>query len=384
MSSSSLKPFRIQVAEEVLYDLRSRLAMAQWPAPTPGKPWERGTDKDCLQDLVAYWRSEYDWRAQEAELNKYPHYTCEIDGLPAHFLHIKGKGPNPMPLLLTHGWPDSFLRYWKVIPLLTDPASHGGAATDAFDVIIPSIPGFGYSPLPPEGGLNAARVADLWAKLMHEQLGYEKFAAAGGDVGSQVTMHLAFNYPERLLGIYLNDLGNLDELMAMDEQELTAEEKQFRKTAEDWTKKEGGYMSLQSYKPQTLAYGLTDSPLGLAAWLSEKFVSWSDSTPGHESALTRDDLLTNLMIYYTTGSIGSSLQMYYENAHSLPPIGKIKVPAGVSLYPADNLSPPRPWADRKLTNILHWKELPHGGHFTAMEEPTYYATDLREFFRQLR
>ena len=380
----TVETFKIQISDESLNDLSFRLSNTIWPTQLKDSDWESGTKKDYMQSLVSYWRNDYNWRLQENNLNSYAQFKCNVDGLDIHFFHEKGKGPNPLPIILTHGWPDSFVRYQKIIPLLTDPASFGGNANDSFDVIIPSLPGFGFSSIPEYGGYNNSRVADLWAKLMTEKLGYTKFAAAGGDIGSGVTRYLALNYSELLVGIHLTDIGIIrDILTSTNENSLSSQELQYKKTVQQWMSQEGGYMSIQSTKPLTLAYGLSDSPVGLAAWIIEKFHSWSDCKGNLENKYSKDELLTNIMIYWLTNTIGSSARMYYENTHSLPPMSEIKVPTGIALFPEDILLPPKEWAEKKL-NIIHWSEMPRGGHFTAMEEPEIFADDVRKFYRTLR
>ncbi|SMC27867.1 Pimeloyl-ACP methyl ester carboxylesterase [Clostridium acidisoli DSM 12555] len=289
-----------------------------------------------------------------------------------------------MPIILTHGWPDSYIRYQKIIPLLTDPASYGGDTKDSFDVIVPSLPGFGFSSPFKHSGMNNYRVSELWAKLMTEKLGYSKFTAAGGDVGSGVTRYLALNHPELLMGIHITDIGIIRDLMiSQDNAKLSEEELNYRKSAAEWIPNEGGYMSIQSTKPQTIAYGLSDSPVGLAAWIIEKFRGWSDCNGDLEQKFSKDELLTNIMIYWVTNTIGSSARIYYENMHSLPAIGRIDVPTGIALFPADILLPPKEWAERNL-NITRFTTMPRGGHFTAMEEPELLAKEIRAFFRPYR
>jgi pimeloyl-ACP methyl ester carboxylesterase len=376
--------FSIQIPEDVLIDLKYRLDHIRWPDQLENAAWERGTEKDYLQSLVSYWREQYDWRAQEAELNRLPQFRCTVDGVDVHFIHKRGSGPNPLPIILTHGWPDSFIRYKKMIPLLADPARYGGDPNDAFDVIVPSIPGFGFSGKPTVGGVNNSTVSELWAKLMTEELGYETFAAAGGDMGSGVTRYLAAIHPELLVGIHVTDIGIIRQLMtAHDEASLSKEELQYKADVQKWIVEEGGYISLQATKPQTLAYGLSDSPVGLAAWIVEKFRSWSDQDCEFDKKFGNDELLTNIMIYWITNTIGPSAHRYFENTHSLPQLGRIDVPTGVALFPSDVLLPPREWAEKNL-NIMRWTHMPRGGHFAAMEEPELLAEDIRAFFRQFR
>lgn len=379
----AVEPFRIQIAKEVLDDLKYRLDHVRWPDQLRDSGWERGTEKGYLQSLVSYWRDHFDWRAQEQELNRYSQFHCNVDGIDVHFVHERGKGPNPLPIILTHGWPDSFIRYKKIIPLLTDPARYGGDPEDSFDVIVPSIPGFGFSGRPEHSGINNFRVSELWAKLMTEELGYGRFAAAGGDMGSGVTRYLALNHPELLVGIHLTDIGIIRNLMTNDQAGLSKEELNYKISAQKWISHEGAYMSIQSTKPQTLAYGLSDSPVGLAGWIIEKFCAWSDCNGDLRQRFSEDELLTNIMIYWVTNTIGSAAHMYYENMHSLPPMRPIEVPTGIALFPADILLPPKEWAERNL-NITRWTLMPRGGHFTAMEEPEPLADDIRAFYRAFR
>jgi microsomal epoxide hydrolase len=380
----AIERFHIQVAEEALNDLRERLDHIRWPDQMAGSSWEQGTELGYLQSLVAYWRDRFDWRTQETELNRSAQFSAEVDGFNIHFVHQRGVGPNPLPIILTHGWPDSFTRYQKIIPLLTDPGRFGGDPTDSFDVIVPSIPGFGFSSRPILRGSNSFHVAELWAKLMTKELGYPRFAAAGGDIGSGVTRYLAATHPELLVGIHLTDIGIIRDLIAPSGRtDLSEGELRYRSVATEWIAREGAYMSLQSTKPQTLAYGLSDSPAGLAGWIVEKFRAWSDCGGDLGRSFTEDELLTNIMIYWVTGTIGSSMRMYYENNHALPPIGRIEVPTGIAVFPADILLPPQEWAERKL-QIARWTSMPRGGHFAAMEEPELLVDDIRSFFRPLR
>jgi microsomal epoxide hydrolase len=380
----AVEKFHIQVEGKVLNDLRAKLGQVRWPDQMVGAEWEQGTELSYLQSLVAYWRDSFNWRQQEVELNRLAHFRSEVNGLSIHFIHERGVGPSPLPIILTHGWPDSFTRYQKIIPLLTDPVSHGGDPMDSFDVIVPSIPGFGFSSRPNLRGVNSFQVAELWAKLMTKELGYQRFAAAGGDIGSGVTRYLAAAHPELLVGIHLTDIGILRDLLAPSGRtDLSEEELLYKSKATEWIAREGAYMSLQSTKPQTLAYGLSDSPVGLAGWIVEKFRAWSDCGGDLGRSFTKDELLTNIMIYWLTGTIGSSTRMYYENSHTLPPLGHIDVPTGIALFPADILLPPQECAERRL-NIVRWTTMPRGGHFAAMEEPELLADEIRAFFRPLR
>ncbi|WP_159518229.1 epoxide hydrolase family protein [Sunxiuqinia indica] len=380
----TLQKFLIQIPDSVLEELSSKLSNTRWPKQLKDSDSERGMEKNYLQSLVDYWQNGYDWRAQEKELNSHSQFKCKIDGINIHFIWEKGKGENPTPIILTHGWPDSFLRYKKIINKLTDPARFGGNPNDSFDVIIPSLPGFGFSDKSEHSGYNNAYVAELWVKLMTEKLGYTKFAAAGGDIGSGVTRYMALNHPNLLIGIHLTDVGIIrDLLMAPDESKLSKEEMAYKKTAQQWMAQEAGYISIQSTKLQTLSYGLSDSPVGTAAWILEKFRSWSDCKGQLENSYSKDELLTNVMIYWLTNTLSSSVNIYYENTHSLPPMGKIEVPTGIALFAQDILLPPKEWTIKNL-NVIHWAEMPRGGHFTAMEEPDLFVEDICKFYRQLK
>lgn len=380
----TVERFHIHVSDEILDDLQYRLHHIRWPDQLVDSGWGRGTDISYLKSLVSYWSDHYDWRAQESRLNQFSQFHCQLDGVDVHFVHERGKGPNPLPIILTHGWPDSYLRYQKIIPLLTDPASHGGNPEDSFDVIVPSLPGFGFSSRPDQPGFNNSRVSQMWAKLMTKELGYNKFAAAGGDIGSGVTRYLASNNPELLVGIHLTDIGIIRDLLSsQDEAERSEEEREYKENASTWISQEGGYMSIQSTKPQTLAYGLSDSPVGLAAWIIEKFRAWSDCKGDLNQLFSKDELLTHIMIYWVTNTIGSSTRIYYENSHSLPPLGRIEVPTGIAIFPADIVLPPKSWAMQNL-NVTRWTSMPSGGHFTALEEPELLADDIRAFYRPIR
>lgn len=377
----SVQSFQIAIAQSQLDDLEWRLRQTRWAATLPGDAWQKGTAPDELKALVDYWLHQYDWRQQERELNQLGHYYWRQGETQIHFIHQRGNGPNPLPLLLTHGWPDSFLRYQKIIPRLTDPARFGGKAEDAFDVIVPSLPGFAFSTCPP-AGVNNAQIADLWAQLMSE-LGYPRFAASGGDIGSGVTRYLAVQHPDRLVGIHLTDIGLVRPLMQAAGDDLTDEARAYQAAAMKWIAQEGAYMALQSTKPQTLAFALNDSPVGLASWILEKFRSWGDCQGNVFGRFSKDELLNNIMLYWLTGSYGTSANLYYENSHALPPMEKITVPTGLTRFPYDLMPPPRHWAEQNLA-IRHWHELPRGGHFTALEEPELLAQELRDFLRPLK
>lgn len=381
-----IQPFKIEVSGQTLDDLNERLARTRWPDEVPGAGWDYGTDVSYLKELIAYWQTQFDWRAQEEALNRFAHFRAEVEGLDIHFIHERGRGLKPFPLVLTHGWPDSFMRMLKVIPLLTDPAAHGGEAEDAFDVVVPSLPGYGFSDKPKEVGVTA-RIADLWAKLMTDVLGYKRFGAAGGDMGSGVAQELGQTHAELLAGIHLTDVPWQNFFFyGEDHSDLSKAEQKYFADSQQWMMSEGAYASIQSTKPQTLATGLNDSPAGLAAWIVEKFRSWSDCGGDVESRFTRDELLTNITIYWATETIGSSFLYYYEPSHGHVPKDskkRVEIPTGFALFPKDLGHPPREWAER-FFNVERWKKMPRGGHFAAMEEPELFAEEMRAFYRPLR
>jgi pimeloyl-ACP methyl ester carboxylesterase len=386
----TLNKFIIDVPPSVLSDLRQRLKNTRWSHQIEGTNWDAGTDLDYLRELVNYWIDEFNWRDQESALNELDHFTTEIEGIGIHFVHERGKGPHPFPLILTHGYPDSFYRFAKIIPMLTDPEQFGGNADDAFDVVVPDLPGYGFSDKPPKLG-TVFHVNDLWSHLMTETLGYKKYGAHGGDWGSAVTEQLARSHGDSVAAIHLTDVPFGHILQKPDD--LSGEEKKFFEHNEKWIKKEGAYALIQSTKPQSLAQGLNDSPAGLAAWLVEKFRTWSDCNGNIESRFTKDELLTQIMIYWITETIGSSFLTYYDyaNAGALAWIkegmkqwvGSDKVPAAFAIFPKDISHPPREWAER-FFNVQRWTEMPRGGHFAAMEEPELLAEDIRAWFRPFR
>ncbi|SFW82315.1 epoxide hydrolase family protein [Amycolatopsis australiensis] len=372
------RPFVSHTDPAVLDDLRARIRATRWPDAPEDAGWSAGADVGYLRELCAYWADGFDWPAREAELNAIPRFRLTVDGHAIHFAHVRAAAPagNALPLVLSHGWPDSFWRYTKVIPLLTDPGAHGGDPADAFDVIVPDLPGFGYSARPATP-LDSVAVAGLWARLM-DQLGYPRFGAAGGDLGSHVSRYLALDHPERVVAVHRTDAGL--PIFTGDPAELTAEEREWMATVAAWGASEGAYAAMHRTKPQTAAVGLTDSPAGLAAWIVEKLRDWSDGFP-----FTRDEILTNITIYWLTATIGSSMRMYRANA-AIPPAQlarRVEVPSGFALFQGDVVRPPRAWLER-TANTVRVTEPPRGGHFAAFEEPESYAQELREFFRPFR
>lgn len=381
-----VQPFKIEVHEEVLDYLRRRLETVRWPDEIPNSGWDYGSNLEYLKELVEYWRTVFDWRAQEAKLNAFNHFKSKVDGLDIHFVHERGKGPNPIPLVITHGWPSTFFEIYKVIPLLADPSSYGGYPADAFDVVAPSLPGFGFSDLPTERGMEIQRVAGMWKKLMTENLGYPRFAAQGGDIGAEVTSWLGHGHADSMIGIHLTSITRPTPYLGPGSRELTEAEQALIEQRQRWHQDEGGYNHIQSTKPQTLSYGLNDSLLGLAAWMVEKYRTWSDCSGDVERRFTKDELLTNITIYWVTQTIGSSVGMYYENQRKAWVMDKdelVSTPAAIAVFPAEISRPPQEWAKRSY-NVCRWTEIPKGGHFAALEEPELLAEDVRAFFRSYR
>ena len=385
----SIQSFEIAIPQATLDDLLARLAHTRWPDEVEGAGWDYGTNLQYMKELTDYWQHTYNWRKQEAELNTFAQFKAEVDGIGIHFIHIRGKGPNPTPLLLLHGWPDSFYRFHKIIPLLTDPASYGGNPEDSFDVIVPSLPGFGFSDRPNfPGGVKSLRTAELLSKLMTEGLGYARYAVSGGDIGSRVTRLLALAHPEQVLGIHLTDIGFPREIaFPPDVPNPSPAEARFLGSVGMWFFQEGAYAALQTTKPQTISYALSDSPAGLAAWIVEKFRAWSDCNGEIEKSYTKDELLTNIMIYWVTETISSSARLYHEDGLQSAPqlsVGQyIEVPAGVATFPKDLTLPPRELGERFL-RVERWTEMPRGGHFAALEEPELLVEDMRSFFHDLK
>jgi pimeloyl-ACP methyl ester carboxylesterase len=373
-----------QTPPAAIEDLRTRLRATRWPDAPEDAGWSLGTDLAYLRELVAYWADGFDWPAQEAALARLPHFRVALGGLGIHYVHAKAVAPvgPTLPLVLSHGWPDSFWRYTKVIPLLTDPGAHGADPDDAFDVVVPDMPGYGYSDRPTGAPLDTVAVAGLWAELM-SGLGYERFGAAGGDVGSGVSRFLALDHPERVVAVHRTDAGV--PFFTGDPADLAPEERAWLAALPAWSGTEGAYAAMHRTKPQTAAFGLTDSPVGLAAWIVEKMRAWSDCHGDIERSFTKDEILTNVTIYWFTATIGSSMRMYRANSAIAPEqqARRVEVPSGFSLFPGDFLRPPRAWLER-TANVARVTEAERGGHFAPFEEPELYAAELREFFRPYR
>ena len=376
-------PYRVRVPASTLRDLRTRLATMRWPQPLPVQAWQAGTDAAWLQQLVDYWRDIFDWATQEESINRFQHFRVEIDGLGLHFIHERGLGPEPLPLLLLHGWPDSFLRMTKIIPLLTDPAAHGGDPADAFDVVVPSLPGFGFSDAP-RTPMDAAAIADLLATLMTRDLGYRHYAVHGGDLGSSVAEMLARRHAKALVGVHVTEVPYWH-LLQRPPDTLSADEREYLAAGQRWQMREGAYALLQATRPQTLAYALNDSPVGLAAWICEKFRAWSDCDGDIERCFTKDELLTHITLYWVTQSIGSSFLPYYAAMQHAPEADgtRAEVPAALAVFPKDLVNAPREYAAR-VFDLQRYTVMPRGGHFAALEQPDLLVEDIREFFRPLR
>jgi pimeloyl-ACP methyl ester carboxylesterase len=385
---SAITPFTVAVPQAVLDDLHERLARTRWTADFANDDWSYGVNAAYIRDLAAYWRDGYDWHARESEMNRLPQFRTEIGGLPIHFIHVRGKGPRPRPLLLSHGWPWTVWDFRKVIGPLTDPAAHGGDPADAFDVMVPSLPGFGFSTPLAVPGINWWRTADLWVELM-ERLGYTRFGAHGGDVGAFISAQLGHKYADRISGVHLTTPGPLTFMTgggwnAADygpgEARLLPRMAQTRAT-------EIGHFVVQSTKPQNLAVAFADSPAGLLAWLVDKRRNWGDCHGDVESRFTKDDLLDNAMLYWATESYHTSARYYYEGAHqpwspSHDRMPVVEAPTAIAVFPAELTFAPRNGAERYY-NLRRWTEMAAGGHFAAMEEPDLLVEDLRAFFRDL-
>jgi pimeloyl-ACP methyl ester carboxylesterase len=379
-------PFALHVPDTVLDDLRERLGRVRWPDEVPDAPWRYGTDLAYLKSLVAYWRERYDWRAQEAALNRMRQFTVALGGIDLHFIHEPGVGPAPMPLLLSHGWPGSIVEFQQLIPRLADPARFGGDPADAFTVVAPSLPGYTLSFRPDQPRFGVPQIADLFAALMTDVLGYRRFAAQGGDWGAFITSYLGAAHAAKTIGVHVNLLAVPRDRSAAGAT-LAPDERAYIEELDHWMREETGYQAIQGTKPQTLAYGLTDSPVGLAAWIVEKFRTWSDCGGDVDARFGRDTLLTNVMLYWVTGAINSSFWPYYARTHSPWPITAerpVVAPSAYASFPREILHPPRAWVARVYTDLRRWTEMKTGGHFAALEEPDALAKDIRDFFRLLR
>jgi microsomal epoxide hydrolase len=374
MSTPTPKPFRLGVPESQITDLRSRLERTRWPDEPPLEPWSTGASVAYMRTLTEYWRTGFDWRQWEARLNGFAQYTVPIGGIDLHFIHVPGREPNPMPLLISHGWPGSVFEFHKLIALLSE----------RFTVVVPSLPGYTLSFKPGQRRFSVEDIAALYAELMSDVLGYRRFGVQGGDWGAFVASVMGHRYPDRVAGIHLNLLAvRRDGKLAG---EPTPEEKQFLVELNHFLKEETGYQWIQGTKPQTLAFGLTDSPAGLAAWIVEKFRAWTDCGGNPENAVSRDEMLANISLYWFTGAVGSSFWPYYARMHGPWPIPEgstVDVPMGYAQFPREILRPPRSLAERTYTDIRRWSVMTKGGHFAALEQPDVLAHEIGEFFRSL-
>ena len=382
-----ITPFSIRIEAEILSDLRTRIRNTRWPDPAPGTAWEQGTDLEYLKSLLAYWADEFDWHAQERLLNRANQFRATFDSVHIHFVHERARRGHGIPLILTHGWPSTFAELLPLVPFLTDPDAHG-IEGPAFDVVIPSLPGYGFSDRPAQVGVNYQHVAGLWHRLMRG-LGYERYGTQGGDFGAGVATFMALTDPEPVIGVHLSNL-EIAPYTGLGARPLSAAETIYRERNAAFWQEECGYKAIQSTKPQTLGYGLNDSPAGLAAWMLEKWRSWADSRGNLDQRFSRDFLLTTVTLYWVTQTITSSMRDYFDNDNrrfrvTLGPQEFVKVPTGIAVFAntfVDEGTPPREWAER-LYNVRRWTPMPSGGHFAPAEEPELLARDIAAFFAGL-
>jgi epoxide hydrolase len=386
-STDRVEPFRIDVPEAELDDLRARLNAAGWPERETVEDWSQGVPLEYMRELCAYWADGYDWRATEARLNALPQFRTELQGLGIHFVHVRSPHPEALPLVMTHGWPGSIVEFLKVIGPLTEPSAHGGHSGDAFHVVCPSLPGYGFSDKPQRPGWGVERIAAAWVELM-ARLGYERYGAQGSDWGTSISASIGQQDPEHVAGIHLTpplappDPATLDDLTDAERAALASLEH-----AAEW---DSGYSTEHATRPQTIGYALADSPVALCAWIVEKFWAWTDCDGHPENALTRDELLDNLMLYWLPRTGASSARLYWESIRRVNELiaGSVQdvvaVPTGCSIFPKELQRPSRRWAERRFSDIRHWNELDRGGHFAAFEQPELFVGELRSFFRQVR
>ncbi|MEN8184655.1 MAG: epoxide hydrolase [Myxococcota bacterium] len=374
------QPFRIQASDDELDDLRRRLRTTRWPEAEPVSDWSQGIPLAYLQEVCSYWAEKYDWRAREERLNAFPQFRTDVLGLGIHFVHARSPEASALPLVISHGWPGSIVEFHKVIGPLTDPVAHGGEARDAFHVICPSLPGYGFSDKPREPGWGVGKIGEAWAALM-AKLGYAKYVAQGGDWGAMVTTRIGLQDPEHCLGIHLNTpiVGPDPETLG----DLSEREQAALASMEHYGRWDSGYSKQQSTRPQTLGYGLVDSPAGQAGWILEKFWSWTDCDGHPENVLTRDELLDNVMLYWLPATAASSARLYWESFAN-PSLEPVEVPTGCSIFPKEIFRCSRRWAEKRFRNLVHWNELSKGGHFAAFEQPETYVEELRACFRHMR
>jgi epoxide hydrolase len=378
--SEEIVTFRTEVPEADLDDLRDRLRRTHWPEAATVDDWSQGVPLPYLRELCEYWLDGYDWAAALERLNRFPQFRTEIDGLGVHFIHARSRFPDAQPLVITHGWPGSIVEFSKVIEPLTDPVAHGGEDSDAFHVVCPSLPGYGFSGKPHRTGWGTAHTADAWDQLM-TRLGYARYGAQGGDWGAQVTTGLALRHPDHLIGVHLNMPAVIPDPATMDN--LTDAEQAALASLDYYSKQDSGYAKQQSTRPQTIGYSLVDSPVGLCAWIVEKFWSWTDSDGDPLNVLTRDEMLDNVMMYWLPGTGASSARMYWESLRR-PMLDPVEIPVGCSIFPKEIIRPSRRWAERQFPDLRYWNEPAKGGHFAAFEQPTAFVNEVRAAFRSFR
>ena len=379
-TSNPIDPFRIQASDSALEDLNRRLRATRWPDAETVDDWSQGIPLAYVQEVCEYWAEKYDWRQREALLNEFPQFHTEIDGCDIHFVHARSKHENALPLVITHGWPGSIVEFQKVIGPLSDPTSYGGEASDAFHVVCPSLPGYGVSGKPTATGWGIERIADAWGQLMRRS-GYERYVAQGGDWGAMVTTGIGIRDPQHCAGIHLNMPIALPDPETLGD--MTEREKSAMASMENYQQWDSGYSKQQSTRPQTVGYGLVDSPTAQAAWILEKFWSWTDCDGHPENVLNRDELLDNVMLYWLPGTGASSARLYWESFNS-PSFDPVKVPVGCSIYPREIFRTSKRWAEKRFGSLLHWNELDKGGHFAAFEQPATFVDEVRRCFRSLR
>ncbi|MEY8212610.1 MAG: epoxide hydrolase [Gammaproteobacteria bacterium] len=377
---SEIRKFQLEVTDAVLDDLKKRLSMTRWPNKETPEDWSQGIPLGYMQELCDYWQHEYDWRAREERLNRFPQFITEIDGVDIHFIHLPSVHENARPLIITHGWPGSVVEFHKVIEPLADPTAHGGNTEDAFHVVVPSLPGYGFSGKPEVTGWGIEKIADIWGELM-ARLGYDHYFAQGGDWGAMVTTHIGLQDKEHCDAIHLNmpvvipDANTMAELTPSEQASLMS-----MKFYQDW---DSGYSKQQSTRPQTVGYGLVDSPSGQAAWIIEKFYQWTDCNGHPENAISRDELLDNVMMYWLSKSAASSARLYWESFKN-PPQDEVDIPTGCSIFPKEIVRPSERWIRKRFTNLKYYNELEKGGHFAAFEQPEIFLQEIRTYFRSLR
>jgi pimeloyl-ACP methyl ester carboxylesterase len=384
VTSLAIETFVPEFSTSAMEELRNRLRRTRWPDELPDSGWVFGTNLKFMHEICDYWATEFDWDSQIERFKTFPQFKAAIAGQEIHFLHLRGESPQSLPLILTHGWPGSFMEFLRILPMLTEPTKYGAAAADCFDVIVPSLPGYGYSGKPGRG-MNSFAVADCWAQLM-TGLGYQRFAAQGGDIGAGVTTALGLRYPDRLIALHLNYVPGSYRPFLAPGTSLTEEEQIGLKQGAQWVDQHGAYAHMQRTTPLTPAYALHDSPIGLAAWILEKFQKWSDCNGDPRRAISIDELLANVTLYWMTETVHSSFRMYFENALAPLAFGEsdfINVPCAIAHFPKEIFLPPRSWVERGY-NVQRWTEMPRGGHFAAWEQPELLAHDLRTFFRSFR